>query len=96
LNYLVAPAPDNGYVYAFTNRARATAVSSTWFDAVPFQSHRIDGWLRGQFAGYVGGGYLWLEYYNGSHLTQRIPLWQANNLNNQAVGVISLTPAPLP
>lgn len=73
--------PEYGQVYAFTNRARATAVSSTWFDAVPYQSYRIDAWVRGQFGGQIGSSKLWLEYYDGSGFVERIPIWQAVSLN---------------
>jgi hypothetical protein len=83
--------PDYGHVYAFTNRARATAVSSTWFSVIPFQSYRIDGWVRGQFAGLTGSSKLWLEYYDGSNFVGRIPIWQATSLNNTAWQPVSLS-----
>ncbi|MBE2202051.1 MAG: hypothetical protein IAE79_25810, partial [Anaerolinea sp.] len=81
---LPGQAPDYGHVYAFTNRARAVTNSSTWFDAVPFQSYRIEGWVRGQFAGNVGSGKLWLEYSNGGQVVQRVLLWSAASQNSVA------------
>ncbi|HUM67616.1 MAG TPA: hypothetical protein PLK31_02055, partial [Chloroflexota bacterium] len=76
--------PDYGQVYAFTNRARASAVTSTWFDVIPFQSYQIDAWVRGQFATVVGNGKLWLEYGSGNTVVGRVAIGPAVGLNTTA------------